>query len=77
LPESATSKRSIAATYSSFTAFSHRQKKKHDPRTAHNKLAVVAQFLKAHNIPGFAEERRLAKLRRTRARKRNEPEELE
>src|SRR2546428_217835 len=28
-------------------------KKKHDPRTAHNKLAVVAQFLKANNIPGL------------------------
>jgi len=26
-------------------------KKKHDPRTAHNKLAVVAQFLKANNVP--------------------------
>src|SRR6266536_1628397 len=26
-------------------------KKEHDPRTAHNKLAVVAQFLKANNIP--------------------------
>src|SRR5713226_3028516 len=28
-------------------------KKEHDPRTAHNKLAVVAQFLKANNIPGL------------------------
>jgi integrase/recombinase XerD len=26
-------------------------KKEHDPRTAHNKLAVVAQFLKANNVP--------------------------
>jgi hypothetical protein len=26
-------------------------KKGYDPRTAHNKLAVVAQFLKANNIP--------------------------
>ena len=35
-----------------FTAFLI-GKKKHDPRTAHNKLAVVAQFLKANNIPGL------------------------
>jgi Phage integrase family/Phage integrase, N-terminal SAM-like domain len=26
-------------------------KKEHDPRTAHDKLAVVAQFLKANNVP--------------------------
>jgi len=32
-----------------FTAFLM-SKKEHDPRTAHNKLAVVAQFLKANNI---------------------------
>jgi len=35
-----------------FTAFLI-SKKGHDPRTAHNKLAVVAQFLKANNIPGL------------------------
>jgi integrase/recombinase XerD len=35
-----------------FTAFLI-GKKEHDPRTAHNKLAVVAQFLKANNIPGL------------------------
>ncbi len=35
-----------------FTAFLI-GKKKHDPRTAHSKLAVVAQFLKANNIPGL------------------------
>jgi integrase/recombinase XerD len=35
-----------------FTAFLV-GKKEHDPRTAHNKLAVVAQFLKANNIPGL------------------------
>src|SRR5437588_7539257 len=35
-----------------FTAFLI-GKKHHDPRTAHNKLAVVAQFLKANNIPGL------------------------
>ena len=35
-----------------FTAFLI-GKKKHDPRTAHHKLAVVAQFLKANNIPGL------------------------
>ncbi len=35
-----------------FTAFLI-NKKEHDPRTAHNKLAVVAQFLKANNIPGL------------------------
>jgi hypothetical protein len=33
-----------------FTAFLM-GKKAHDPRTAYNKLAVVAQFLKANNIP--------------------------
>src|SRR6266852_7565253 len=35
-----------------FTAFLI-GKKEHDPRTAHNKLAIVAQFLKANNIPGL------------------------
>ncbi len=35
-----------------FTAFLI-SKKGHDPRTAHNKLAVVAQFLKANNISGL------------------------
>jgi len=35
-----------------FTAFLIGEKG-HDPRTAHNKLAVVAQFLKANNIPGL------------------------
>jgi integrase/recombinase XerD len=35
-----------------FTAFLI-GKKEHDPRTAHNKLAIVAQFLKANNISGL------------------------